>query len=373
MKLHSPIVFWLHFPSFHHCSLVQQVARQHRGKTYVVFAQPLPRERSALGWPTVDFTDIEAFFEPSKQQIRTIINDLGKDCIHLFFGFHAYPKVYFALKYTANLNYQFYVWMEPVDFSGLIGLPKRVLYFVHWQRFKSCLAGVFITGQKGVKSLVRCGFYRKRLSFFFYPTIIKPDYSDSDVTPISLSPPQDNNFSASHFKIIFVGQLIKRKAIDLLMAALARLNHHDFQLTLVGSGHELNHLRYLSERFGFNENVIFLGPMQNEQVVGLISSQDMLVLPSRFDGWGFVANESISVGTPVIVSDECGCSDVVIDAPFCRIFKSNSLASLASSLQGAIAQGPLTRDQRYSLIGYATNFSASNAAKVLISKLLSSV
>ena len=42
-----------------------------------------------------------------------------------------------------------------------------------------------------------------------------------------------------------------------------------------------------------------------------MAAADVLVLPSRFDGWGAVVNEALMVGTPVICSDRCGASDVI--------------------------------------------------------------
>ena len=57
---------------------------------------------------------------------------------------------------------------------------------------------------------------------------------------------------------------------------------------------------------------IYLKPfMDNTKVRLAIEEADLLVLPSRFDGWGAVVNEALGAGTPVLVSDLCGSSYLV--------------------------------------------------------------
>jgi glycosyltransferase involved in cell wall biosynthesis len=41
---------------------------------------------------------------------------------------------------------------------------------------------------------------------------------------------------------------------------------------------------------------------------------DILVLPSRFDGWGMVLNEAASLGKALIATESCGAAHHLIDA-----------------------------------------------------------
>ena len=54
----------------------------------------------------------------------------------------------------------------------------------------------------------------------------------------------------------------------------------------------------------------------------------MLVLPSRWDGWGMVVNEAFSVGVPVIVSDHCGAADLVRSGVNGYVFRSGDASDL---------------------------------------------
>ena len=63
-----------------------------------------------------------------------------------------------------------------------------------------------------------------------------------------------------------------------------------------------------------------------------------LILPSRFDGWGVVVNEALSVGVPVIVSDTCGAADLVHHGENGYVFVSQNSESLRTCLKNFLAQ-----------------------------------
>ena len=51
--------------------------------------------------------------------------------------------------------------------------------------------------------------------------------------------------------------------------------------------------------------------MSNEQVRQELLKSDVLILPSKFDGWGCVVNEALQCGLRVIVSDACGAHSLI--------------------------------------------------------------
>ena len=63
-----------------------------------------------------------------------------------------------------------------------------------------------------------------------------------------------------------------------------------------------------------------------------ISAYDLLVLPSRHDGWGVVVNEAICAGVPVICSSNVG-AQVLVDAfSVGMVFKQNDVDDLGKKL-----------------------------------------
>jgi glycosyltransferase involved in cell wall biosynthesis len=64
-----------------------------------------------------------------------------------------------------------------------------------------------------------------------------------------------------------------------------------------------------------------------------IALADVLVLPSRWDGWGMVVNEALTAGVPVIVSDRCGAADLIQHGVNGFVFRSEDVDGLRQCLR----------------------------------------
>ena len=106
-------------------------------------------------------------------------------------------------------------------------------------------------------------------------------------------------------RLLFVGQCVPRKGLDLLLAALAQLNGLDWTLDVVGDGADRLQLERQSQDLGLAGKVTFAGALANDEATRRIADADLLVLPSRWDGWGAVVNEALMRGVPVVCSDAC--------------------------------------------------------------------
>jgi len=134
--------------------------------------------------------------------------------------------------------------------------------------------------------------------------------------------------------MVFVGQLIPRKGLDLLLDAFAPLfvQKQGVRLTVVGDGPLSLELKARAAGLGLGEAVSFEGTIPAGEVRARVASHDVLVLPSRWDGWGMVVNEAFSVGVPVIVSDRCGASDLIVNGVNGFTFESGSVGALSDRL-----------------------------------------
>ena len=64
----------------------------------------------------------------------------------------------------------------------------------------------------------------------------------------------------------------------------------------------------------------------------MIMKNDVLVLPSRFDGFGFVVSEAIKYGTYVIVSSQVGAKDLLLKGKKGAVFNMGSKDELINQL-----------------------------------------
>jgi glycosyltransferase involved in cell wall biosynthesis len=170
------------------------------------------------------------------------------------------------------------------------------------------------------------------------------------------------------FRFLFVGQFIERKRLDLLVEALAELDHADFSLTVIGSGPLESSLRAKAENV-LAGRVNWLGRQPYTAMAEHMANADCLVLPSRFDGWGAVVSEALMAGTPAICSDSCGVAGAVRASGWGGVFRSGDCQGLRKQLVQVMRQGSISAADRERLANWALCLGAEFGAEYLSSIL----
>ena len=102
-------------------------------------------------------------------------------------------------------------------------------------------------------------------------------------------------------QLIYVGSLIQRKGLDLLLPALARTDG-DIRLLIVGEGQEKPRLEQQARELGIAHRISFAGFVEGEALRKLYSDSDAFILPTREDCFGLVILEAMCASLPVISS-----------------------------------------------------------------------
>ncbi len=105
----------------------------------------------------------------------------------------------------------------------------------------------------------------------------------------------------SQYMVLYVGQMIPRKGIDILLES-AKTIELDISLYMVGGVLNTEEVRV--------KNIEFL---TKDELKEYYMAADVLVLPSREDIWGLVVNEAMGYGTPVVATDQCGAAMEMIE------------------------------------------------------------
>ena len=123
--------------------------------------------------------------------------------------------------------------------------------------------------------------------------------------------------------ILFVGGLEARKGLEHLFLAVENLlpRHPNTRLTVLGrsgmtSTQEFDERRLfsiLAKRLGIGRNVRFLEQVSDEQLPTLYALCDVLVLPSRMEGWGLALMEAMAMMKPVVATRVGGIPELVED------------------------------------------------------------
>jgi len=119
------------------------------------------------------------------------------------------------------------------------------------------------------------------------------------------------------FDLLFFGRLDWfQKGIDRLLETMSILAGIDptVRLRMAGRGRDLDRVQREVEVRGLQEQVTLLGSVSDSEREALFAGARILLMPSRFEGFGMVAAEAMAAGLPVIGSD-AGALPEVLDAP----------------------------------------------------------
>jgi glycosyltransferase involved in cell wall biosynthesis len=141
------------------------------------------------------------------------------------------------------------------------------------------------------------------------------------VLPLGVSAGRElsRNFSLLGLRVGFVGRLEPVKGADLAVRAFAQASEGlDASLDVVGSGSQRAHLEELTRRLNIVDRVAFQGPVPQEEALALISTYDVLLVPSiatrRWkEQFGRVVAQALAAGTPVIASRSGSLPEILGD------------------------------------------------------------
>ena len=128
--------------------------------------------------------------------------------------------------------------------------------------------------------------------------------------------PRDPSTQNTITTFVYVGQMVPRKGLDLLMQAAGRLLEEGFdrfKLRLIGR--DSDHLASsLAEKHGLQSKVELTGFLSGSDLQDAVRTADVFVLPTRQDTYAAVVQEAACLGMPLLVSQRAGaCTSVVRD------------------------------------------------------------
>jgi glycogen(starch) synthase len=112
--------------------------------------------------------------------------------------------------------------------------------------------------------------------------------------------------------ILFVGRLTHQKGCEYLIRAIPSAAKHDnVKLVIVGDGYQKGELEYVASQTGESWRIRFTGFLPDGDVVDLMLSADVMVIPSVYEPFGVVALEALAAGVPVVASDVDGLGEII--------------------------------------------------------------
>ena len=153
---------------------------------------------------------------------------------------------------------------------------------------------------------------------------------------------KDFNIGNDKTVLLFAGNAIKRKGLDILVDALKLLRTvqlSKIHLIICSEGPELNKTKNkLQDIKGIKDSVIFLKKMDQSELRILYNIASIFIFPSRDEPLGLVGLEAIACGTPVIGSNIGGIPEY-INKNNGMLFEVNKSKELAKRI-GSIIEDP---------------------------------
>ena len=138
--------------------------------------------------------------------------------------------------------------------------------------------------------------------------------------------------------VLAVGNLVTLKRHNLVVEALTQLP--EVELVIVGDGPERGAIENLARKRGIADRVRLPGRVPQDRLPRFYSAADLLVLVSTHEGWPNVLLESMACGTPVVVSDIAGITDIVASVDAGRIVADVTPRRLATAIRELLAAPP---------------------------------
>lgn len=330
-------VFWMNIQSFHLSAFVRALADKPHTTVWFGFEEELPETRKQMGWTLPDMGKAKVFDSRDEACFQKATSQNDSQTCHCFGSYFQLPRARKAFDRLKNTECG-RVWIsEPFEFFGVKGwLRTQRVRMMALREARKSFDRVFAMGKLGTDFFEHAWLRKDQIREFAYT--VNP--------PGNISPVSDETKTGKH-RLLFVGQLIRRKGVDILLKALAKSHDATWELSIVGDGPEKAALQSLAAERKILEQVNFLGSIPNAEIFSHIAAADLLILPSRWDGWGAVINEAMIAGTPVVVSDACGAASLVASRNSGQVFKRGDVDDLCKKMSHCLSSEIRVRDRKY--------------------------
>jgi glycosyltransferase involved in cell wall biosynthesis len=313
-----PVTIWMNMPSFYQNDLFCDLAK--KVDLRVVYDHGMTGDRRELGWSEPSGEYKTCVLE-SDQKIRHAMSIARSelDRVHIINGIWAESAFMAAAFVLGRASARFSIYAECPDDTVRRSVMRRGARAVagHWVAGRA--SGMFAVSHFAVDYFAALGFRRECIYPFGY----------FRSTPrVKVDPSRETA------NLVYIGQLVHRKGIDILLQAVAPIARRfpDMRLSVIGMGPEYASISAKVRENGLANHVMFEGVKPSAHIHERLQQASVLILPSRWDGWGLVINEALAAGIPVIASDRCGAADLIVSGMNGYVFRSESVDSLRSCI-----------------------------------------
>lgn len=333
------IVFWQNLLSPHQLPYIIHILDDKRiSEVVVAVGENMDKNRKKMGWEVPEIIErsrCKIFQNPQEDVIRNILSENENDSWHLFSGIRGFEFVFNALKISLDYKVKRGLITERPNtfaFGYTNGKPlwlHKIRFLLQDRKYAKFIDKVFAMGDDAV-SYFNSIYKNWETIPFAYCTEIHncPTKTINGTT----------NFS-------FVGSLSWWKAPQDIVKASIKLND-EINISYIGGGDKEIEIKSLAKNYK-QIHIMLHGFQSQTKISELLSTQDILILPSIYDGWGAVVNEALQAGLYVICSDKCGAKELLKNPRCGKVFQSGKIEDLAFAMKYCIDNIDTIRKDRF--------------------------
>jgi glycosyltransferase involved in cell wall biosynthesis len=140
--------------------------------------------------------------------------------------------------------------------------------------------------------------------------------------------------------IVYLGRISPRKGVDHLIQAFQHKTRPN--VTLAIAGNDMGGLQK-AQKLAHSTQIHFLGTLGGEERLQLLVDADILVYASEKEIFGLVPFEGLLAGSPVIVSDDCGCGQLISEAGAGLLVRYGDIEGLSNRIDSLLYDETLAR------------------------------
>ncbi|WP_040281399.1 glycosyltransferase family 4 protein [Psychroserpens damuponensis] len=322
------IVFWENIVSQHKLPYWNALAASNEVTKFVLIVEELLYKKlEKQGWENNvnETAKFELHVNPSEEKIARLLQEDMPNSYHVFSGIKAIHLVYNAFQQSLKYPLHKLLLTETVNLNGSRAITRRLFSFLIERRYQKHYDIVLGSGSSTKNWYLECGVKPENFYSFLY--------SIEDLEVVNSNP-----IDIHQLKFLFIGQLIERKGLDILLKSLSNVKNTNWTLDVFGEGEDESAIATLVKDLQLKDKVTLNGVVSNKELRNLVGQHHVLILPSRFDGWGAVVNEALASGLKVICSNKCGASILIINDKIGHVFNINNQDELTQMLEQTITK-----------------------------------
>ena len=362
------IFYWVKNLNHHHLYTMASVEEQSgESVTYIITDIEDP-VRKRQGWHKTDLSDKDVIILDKQRWQTESVRILGqnKNAVHIFFGFWQERRWFLLILYGLLKGIKIAILQEPYNESA-VGYQKEELVITSKLKviFRPLLyrMAASVINIASLHSKPPCIL---PISLIAHQQFIEAGFNIDSLFPFgyfvqrlnSVKDKKPNEF----IRLVFVASLLKIKGLDVAIKAINNLSDISEKITLDVYGPGDPKLFIPND----SEKVQYKGVIPTEQAQNVIANYDILLLPSRHDGWGLVVNEALLQGVPAIVSDRVGAKCLIERSGAGIVFRNEDTYQLSNILADLMTDPKKMADMCNSAAVVGNQILPQNGARYLL-------